>query len=115
MTYAISSDITDQAAPRTAAFVAGRRGARVDNGIGCPRVVEHGRRNHSDIGWCWSLGRGRGPPNPPAQPQDLLARLVGPLWLEGAAHPPTPPWAARSTAARQLPYCFVSGRSSSNV
>jgi hypothetical protein len=88
----------------SARFVAGRRGAKSGR-----------RREHSEDESCWSLGRGAAPQNPPAQPEDLLASLVRPLLNGGCSAPPNPPWAARSTAVRQLPYCFVSARSSSNV
>src|SRR5437879_2426463 len=38
-----------------------------------------------------TLGRGAAPPNPPAQPQDLLAPRVGPLLNGGCFAPPKPP------------------------
>src|SRR6266853_2064003 len=38
-----------------------------------------------------TLGRRAVPPNPPAQPQDLLAAFVGPLLNGGCSAPPKPP------------------------
>src|SRR5437870_6529877 len=90
MTRVISREISDQSKPSPDCFVAGRRSAPVGDGIGCGRR-ECGRHGHSDSEWCWSLGRGAAPPNPPAQPQDLLAALVRPLLNGGCSAPPNPP------------------------